>query len=162
MPSPLTLVSELAFFLLPGANLPSNMGLMIYWQLESSSGQSGFELLGSLTNQRPSNIFRTGWSEHEQFMIVGNQPAKINIGISIEPIESVQNVVSNDQRITTTTAVVARKIGQDLFNFMSSFDTNGAAGNQAIVVPANTFDKWWQRFERKIQRDPNYFHKNDD
>jgi hypothetical protein len=165
LPSPLTTVSELAFFLLPGATLPPNAGLMIYWQLESPNGQSGFELLGSLIpHQRPSNIFRTGWSEHDQFQsLAPNQPAKINIGISIEPIDSVQNIApSNDQKIATTTAIIARKIGQDLFNFMSSFDTNGAAGNQAIVVPANTFDKWWQRFERKLQRDPNFFLKNDD
>jgi hypothetical protein len=36
---------------------------------------------------------------------------------------------------------MAHKIGQDLFNFMSSFDTKGATGNQAIIVPASTFDK---------------------
>jgi hypothetical protein len=57
---------------------------------------------------------------------------------------------------------MARGIGQDLFNYMRSFDTNGAAGNQTIAVPANTFDRWWQRFERKLQRDPNFFMKNND
>jgi protein Hikeshi len=178
LPSPLTLVNELTFFLLPSAAsiLPPNVGLMIYWQLQilngGASSSSGFELLGTLIpHTRPSNIFRTGWAEHDQFLttLAPNQPAQIVIGISIEPLESVQNVEEThsisqqhrQQQIATTTAVMAQKIGQDLFNYMRSFDTNGATtGNQTIAVPANIFDRWWQRFERKLQRDPNFFLKN--
>jgi protein Hikeshi len=176
LPSPLTLVNELTFFLLPSAVLPPNTGIMIYWQLQIPNGglASGFELLGTLVpSTRPSQIFRTGWAEHDQFLslIPANQPAQINIGVSIEPLESVQNVDGDlllqqpsqhslqqqPNRPTTTTAVLAQNIGHDLFNYMRSFDTNGATGNQTIAVPANVFDKWWQRFERKLQRDPNFF-----
>jgi hypothetical protein len=164
LPSPLNLVNELVFFLLPGAAVPPNMGVLIYWQLECANGQSGFELLGSLVpSTRPSDIFRTGWAEHEQFLTLApNQPAKVNIGVSIEPLESVQNVTAKEDQLNNVTSFVAQKIGQDLFNYMRSFDTGGATGNQAIVVPANTFDKWWQRFERKLQRDPNFFLKQSD
>jgi protein Hikeshi len=179
LPSPLTLVDELTFFLLPSAAsvLPPNTGLMIYWQLQilnSTPSSSGFELLGTLIPQtRPSQIFRTGWAEHDQFLttLAPNQPAQIVIGISIEPLASVQNVEEThtisqqfrQQQVITTTAVMAQKIGQDLFNYMRSFDTSGATtASQTIVVPANIFDRWWQRFERKLQRDPNFFLKNPD
>jgi hypothetical protein len=163
LPSPLTLVHQLAFCILPGATLPPNTALMIYWQLQTSSGESsGFELLGTLIPAtRPSDFFRTGWAEHDQFLtLMPHQPAQINIGISLEPLESVQNVAYDKQRhINNNTTIMAQKIGQDLFNYMKSFDTNGAVGNQTIAVPANTFDRWWQRFETKLQRDPNFFLK---
>lgn len=171
LPSPLTAVNELAFFLLPSASavLPPNMGIMIYWQLQILNGgpSSGFELLGALIpSTNPSGIFRTGWADHEQFVpLLPNQPVQINIGISVEPLETVKNVEASNylanrqQQSNHTTALLAQKIGQDLFNFMSSFDTNGAVGNQTIAVPANTFDRWWQRLERKLQKDPDMFLK---
>ena len=168
LPSPLTRVTELAVFLLPAAatSLPPNSGVMIYWQLQVMNGpSSGFELLGTLLpSSRPSEIFRTGWAEHEQFLsLAPSQPCQINIGISIEPLESVQNVTANDavvreQQLTNTTGVLARGIGQDLFNFMRSFDT-GVAGRGFMAVPTNIFDRWFQRFENRFRRDPNFFLK---
>ena len=56
--------------------------------------------------------------------------------------------------------LVAQKIAKDLYNFMLSFDTGGARGSQAMTVPANIFDRWWKRFEAKLNRDPNFFLKN--
>lgn len=172
LPSPLSVVNELCLFLLPGATLPPNSGLLIYWQLETSqNGQSGFELLGSLTPpSRSSDIFRTGWSEHGHCLSVGpNQHAIVNIGISIESLATVQNLNPNGEghpsassAATSRRPFVAQKIALDLFNYMQSFDTNGAKGNQIMAVPANIFDRWWKRFESKLQRDPNFFLKNAD
>jgi hypothetical protein len=195
-PSPLTSIHELVFFLLPGASsvLPLNSGLLVYWQVEVvSSGnqqqQSGFELLGSLVpSERRSDVFRTGWSEREEFIGLDRQqppPAvRVNFGISIEPIEVVRNLTNassgnsgsnNNNSVGTNNPMgaspsaaadkrplVAQKIAKDLYNFMLSFDTGGARGNQTMTVPANIFDRWWKRFEAKLKRDPNFFLKNDD
>ena len=176
LPSPLTAINELVFFLLPGAAyvIPPNSGVLIYWQVEvSPTVQSGFELLGSLTLlEKQSDIFRTGWSEREEFMTLSsNQPVKVNIGISIEPMEVVRNLtadMSTTPRMMTNSGapdkrpMVAQKIAQDLYNFMLSFDTGGATGSQHMTVPANIFDRWWRRFENKLRRDPNFFLKNSD
>jgi len=205
LPSPLTAINELVFFLLPGAAnaLPPNSGVLIYWQVEvSPTIQSGFELLGSLTSDRTSDIFRTGWSEREEFIGLDQSlyqsVVKINIGISIEPMDVVRNLtgdgigtlssttntnynnnntsspspmsLSSSQIAANPTPVgvvdkrpiVAQKIAQDLYNFMLSFDTGGATGNQTMTVPANIFDRWWRRFENKLRRDPNFFLKNSD
>lgn len=184
-PFPLTSIHEMVFFLLPNASkaMPPNSGVLVYWQVEvSTGGQSGFELLGSLIpSEKQSEIFRTGWSEREEFIgLERQQPppvVRINFGISIEPIEVVKNLAndtsnsnnafgsqfgqnttsSNDKR-----PLVAQKIAKDLFNFMLSFDTGGARGNQTMTVPANIFDRWWKRFEAKLKRDPNFFLKNDE
>lgn len=73
-------VSELIFFLLPGVNLPPDHGALLYWQIISTPDQNSmsstpfsdqgpttteFELVGAITNQRPSDSFRTGWATNE-------------------------------------------------------------------------------------------------
>ena len=186
-PSPLTSIHELVFFLLPNSStaMPPNSGVLVYWQVEvSNGGQSGFELLGSLVPmEKQSEIFRPGWSEREEFIGLDRQQpppvVRVNFGISIEPIEVVNNLSNSNsnsssssssntnhfgQNVTHATdkrPLVAQKIAKDLFNFMLSFDTGGARGNQTMTVPANIFDRWWKRFEAKLKRDPNFFLKND-
>jgi len=185
--SPVSAVNELVFFFLPGGTnvLPPKSGALIYWQIEvSPTLQSGFELLGYLEpTNRPSDIFRTGWSEREEFIGLSpnNQSVKINIGISIEPLDIIKNLTGGSSNnmssifdgnpsstINPISAapdkrpMVAHKIAEDLFNFMQSFDTGGASGNQTMVVPANIFDRWWKRFENKLRRDPNFFLKRSD
>lgn len=190
-PSPLTSIHELVFFLLPGAfnAIPPYSGLLIYWQVEVSSGmattvqqqKSGFELLGSLVpSEKQSDVFRTGWSEREEFIGLDRQQpspvVRINFGISIERIDVVRNLTNarNSNNLAGTNPIgatpsvadkrplVAQKIAKDLYNFMLSFDTGGARGNQTMTVPANIFERWWKRFEGKLKRDPNFFLKNDD
>jgi len=194
-PSPLTSVHQLVFFLLPDAAgaLPPNSGLLVYWQVEVSSGnngmaapvqpqQSGFELLGSLVpSEKQSEVFRTGWSERDEFIGLDRQQptpvVRVNFGISIEPLEVVRNltnagnnIVGNNNLMGASSGtspspadkrpLVAQKIAKDLYNFMLSFDTGGARGNQTMTVPANIFDRWWKRFEAKLKRDPNFFLKS--
>lgn len=163
LPSPLTAVNELVCFLTSPQWLPPNHGLLIYWQLSYKQEQSGFELLGSLTADRPSEVMRTGWSEHSQFMAIEPQePAQVTIGVSIEPLESVKNLASTaNANNQSRRPLIAQKIAHDLFNFMSSFDT-GASGTTQMVVPKNIFERWWARFENKSKRDPNFFLKTSD
>mmetsp|Transcript_109895 Transcript_109895/g.164349 ORF Transcript_109895/g.164349 Transcript_109895/m.164349 type:complete len:290 (+) Transcript_109895:88-957(+) len=127
---------------------------------------SGFEWLGSLTLEHPSDIFRTGWSEHDQFLALPPQrPATITIGISIEPLDNIRNLNAASAANGGAAAkrpLVAQKIARDLYNFMQSFDTGGAVGNQQMVVPQNIFERWWKRFEAKSKRDPNFFLKTED
>lgn len=158
-PNPL-LVHELVFFLGAPLAVP-NQGVMVYWQLASGQEQSGFELLGAITMDQPSQIFRTGWSEHDQFLSISpNRPVTVTIGLSIEPLESIRNVVAaNTANANTRRPLVAQKIAQDLYNFMQSFDS-GVGGSGTMVVPTNIFERWWKRFESKSQRDPSFFLKN--
>ena len=176
LPNPL-LVHELVFFFLGNAAgaggaapLPPHLGVMVYWQLQSGTEQSGFELLGSITMDQPSQIFRTGWSEHDQFLsIPPHQPVTVTIGLSIEPIESIRNILSSNNNghgtaLANSNArrpLVAQKIAQDLYNFMQSFDTGvGASKTNTMTVPTNIFERWWKRFEAKSQRDPGFFLKS--
>mmetsp|Transcript_5808 Transcript_5808/g.12328 ORF Transcript_5808/g.12328 Transcript_5808/m.12328 type:complete len:217 (+) Transcript_5808:77-727(+) len=166
-------VSELVFFLLPGVNLPTDHGAMLYWQIISTTDQTSmdstpfsdrgptmteFELVGAITNDRPSGSFRTGWATNETLSTAINSvysSITINLGVSIEHISSIKNIGA----IKDNTTHVAKKIAVNLFNFMSSFD-DGSGGGGNIVVPKNVFDRWLSRFEAKARVDPNFFMKD--
>jgi len=168
-------VSELIFFLLPGVTLPQDHGAMLFWQISSSSSSSQnpmqstpfsrgngttteFELIGYISNDKPSGALRTGWATNDTLSSALNSPSAIitiNLGVSIEPMASIQNIVIEPK----TTTHVAKKIALDLFNYMSSFDTGSGGGNM-MTVPKNVFDRWLSRFEAKAKIDPNFFMKN--
>lgn len=167
-------VSELIFFLLPGVSLPHEHGAMLFWQISTNpsalnpmqstpfSGSNGttteFELIGYISNDKPSGAFRTGWATNDTLSSALNSPQSnitINLGVSIEPMASVKNM----GLIEDTTTHVAKKIALDLFNYMSSFDTGSGGGNM-MIVPKNVFDRWLSRFEAKAKIDPNFFMKN--
>ena len=167
LPSPLASVTELACFLWPGVILPEGQGLMIYWQIsglpDPLSGApppaTEFELLGTLVpGTKASEMFRTGWSEHEQLLDIMNRniPVVVTIGISVEPIANIQNVQPISR--VANRMFVAQQIAKDLFQYMQSFDTGGGVGGQ-LVVPSNIFDRWMTRFEARFRRDPNFFLK---
>lgn len=166
-------VSELVFFLLPGVSLPQDHGAMLFWQIVSTSNNSmsntpfsaastttEFELVGAITNQKPSGAFRTGWATNETLTAAINSPSAtitINLGVSIEPMSSVQNIGMMPDKTTH----VAKKIAIDLFNYMQSFDTGGGGGGN-MIVPKNIFERWMSRFEAKARVDPNFFMKSSD
>lgn len=167
-------VSDLVFFLLPGVTLPPDHGAMLFWQIVSTPSPNTmsstpftagattteFELVGAIANHKPSGVFRTGWATNNTLTSAINSPSStitINLGVSIEPMSSVQNIGV----IQNKTTHVAKKIALDLFNFMQSFDTGGGGvGN--LVVPRNIFDRWMSRFEAKSRVDPNFFMKSSD
>jgi protein Hikeshi len=170
---PLATVTEIVFFTLPNIPIPAGHGVLCYWQIASSEATShitlstGFELLGAITPDRPSSIFPTGWSENEELMEVSSAgiPVVVTIGASLEPLDNIQNLGSHRTTSSTPTSqsrlFVAQKIASDLFHFMQSFDT-GAAGSGYMSVPNNIFDRWFQRFENRFRRDPNFFLKSDE
>lgn len=165
-------VSELIFFLLPGVSLPPDHGALLYWQIISTPDQNSmsstpfsgpttteFELVGAITNQRPSDSFRTGWATNETLASLVNSVSStitINLGVSIEHISSIQNIGA----VKDDTTNVAKKIAMNLFNFMQSFDTGGGGGGN-MIVPMNVFERWLSRFEAKQRQDPNFFMKDD-
>jgi len=167
---PLASITEIVFFSLPNVPLPPDHGVLCYWQIAAAQpsvpGQeppsTGFELLGAITPDRPSVVFHTGWSEHEQLMEVSSsgQPVVVTIGASLEPLPNIQNIgaIKNPSE---NRLYVAQKIAADLYKYMQSFDT-GQGGHGQMVVPNNIFDLWFQRFENRFRRDPNFFLKSSD
>lgn len=169
---PLSSVHEVVCFLLPSAPLPPDHGVLIYWQVSCPSQPAaaavggrpetpGFELLGAVTHERPSGVFRTAWGNDERLLQLQqhNAPLTVTLGVSMEPMSNVQNLqhaVLGDNRL-----FVAQKIAGDLFQYMRSFDTGTSGNTSMMTVPTNVFDRWMQRFEARFQRDPNFFMKEE-
>jgi len=57
------------------------------------------------------------------------------------------------------TKVLAQKIIKNAFNFLASFAGNGPGGSE--VVPLKSFQDWWSKFERRIERDPGFLERDD-
>ena len=163
LPVPLSLVSDVCCFLLPTTTttiIPPTHGLLLYWQVTTSTTSSGFSLLGSLTYDCPSGIFRTTWSECNDINTTTNSNNSITVvtlGISMEPLQNIQNI-ANPKEQWESRLFMAQKIGTDLYQYMQSFDTSRQQGQ--MVVPTTIFERWMTRFTSRLRRDPNFFMKN--
>jgi len=162
-----SMIREIVFFLTDPSLIPANHGIMIYWQITANSvapTATGFALLGAVSMDRPSAVFQTGWSENSQVadLLSTGAPTTITFGVSLEPLGNMQNVGALQTKVEQSKLHVARQIAGDLFRFMQSFDTGGAAASGSMVVPNNIFDRWFRRFENRFQRDPNFFLKQSD
>lgn len=141
-------VTELAFFVMPGENLPPGYGALLHF---SCAPYVDWEILGGIGPGRPSGIFRTGW--HERF---NASTPPLRLGLSLEPLERLANLDISTKGVEDRLAY-AQKIAADLFNYMSSFSQSTQPG--LMAVPFTIFDDWMKRFERKYRIDPTFFLK---
>ena len=81
----------------------------------------------------------------------------------MEPIESIAAMaqLKNQNNIQKE---FAKKVATNLYNYMSSFDKQtGTLADGSIqeyyIVPSTIFDKWYEKFEKKFDIDPNFINK---
>ena len=199
--------NHVAIFLLPGQTLPATHAAAVYVQLPPSQD---FRLLGALGAQKPSAIFKisgqVSTTAHSMGAGAGQagggddlmvddatlQPpagngngnaANIVIGISIEPVQSVEqqlaqlkagqtsssavaaaavtgselvrHVPGRPQQVTPP-KILAQRIIKNAFNFLSSFAIRQGGED---VVTMKRFQEWWTKFEKRLEIDPEYLEK---
>lgn len=149
-------VPDVTFFIMPDAliSVPEGQGFILYYSVPPSQN---WQVLGTLTRQKPSGIFRTGWPTMSNIVGVPT----IQLGVSIDTIDTVQNLENNAESGLEERKNFGLKIAQDLFRFMSSFRTD-TGSPEMLVVPNNIFDRWISRFEAKYKRDPNFMLRQSD
>jgi hypothetical protein len=118
----------------------------------------------------------------------GGATEPITLGISIEPTQQVlsvlaaqkasQSSLSPNTNITSSstglelvrrpplggpspvsTKVLAQRIIANAFNFLASFSSGGTGGHE--VVPLKSFEEWWRKFEKRVERDPGFLERGD-
>jgi hypothetical protein len=155
-------VPDLSLFLLPVAMerfpAPQCAGAALYFTEDNENWQH----IGSLSWDRPSDSFRTGWPDHPTV----SKLRTVRLGISFEgdltlrEIETQTEAKSGaDDRLE-----VARGVALDLFRFCESFSTTTSArvgGEEKLILPTDFLERWMKRFESKYARDPNFFFKGD-
>ncbi|KAI0964872.1 hypothetical protein F4678DRAFT_454668 [Xylaria arbuscula] len=71
------------------------------------------------------------------------------------------NRSNNNNDTAPSTQVLAQRIIQNAFNFLSGF--SGQVGASGIeVVPLKAFQEWWRKFETKIKNDPSFLERPQD
>ncbi|GMI57334.1 hypothetical protein ScalyP_jg1881 [Parmales sp. scaly parma] len=137
-------------FLIPSNPIPPNHGIVLY--CSSPTNPSLWSFLGSVTQTSPSKLLRTGWDQSDVFL---NEPSA-TLGISIEPMDIIANLREmNGAEDRIRNKAFGKRIAQDLFNFMSSFNTN--SNTTFMTVPTSILERWITRFEDKFDRNPSFF-----
>ncbi|CCA72516.1 hypothetical protein PIIN_06453 [Serendipita indica DSM 11827] len=126
----------------------------------------GFQLLGMLSNEKPSAIFRvrgtfgsTQSASHQVILQSSQDQASTTaqLGIAIETIDAVQSQISTLQSAQTSGAsrpltdpvALAEGIGKHLMNYLSSFGQSGPGGQ--VYVPIAAVGKWYESFINKVK-----------
>lgn len=163
-------------FLLPGITLPDNTAAAIYFATASvvaaaaAQGQTPeFQFLGGIGPGKESAVFKINAApaENESLGAGSTSYSDVMIGISVEDAASVSSRIqekssgSQGQGQKPTTAVLAQRIIQNAFNFLSGF--SGTAGPGGVeVVPLKAFEGWWKKFESRVRSDPSFLEKQQD
>jgi len=150
----------------------------------TGSGAANFKFLGGVGSGKESAVFKlTGLVSGAG----GDNPAAegVVIGIDIEDAgtvtEKIQQVQAQSQQSQAQTTpkstalvptgagaglkgeqivVLAQRIIQNAFNFLSSFSGQVEPGVE--VVPLKAFQEWWRKFEAKIKMDPSFLERGQD
>ncbi|KAJ2498557.1 hypothetical protein GGH96_004223 [Coemansia sp. RSA 1972] len=132
-----------------------------------------WQLLGMLSNDKPSAIFRLKATGLENTMV----GPTAELGISIEPIQAIEQQMQQQQQQQQTALVpagqqpssvslqpakqIAERTLQSLYDYATSFATKPDAsmgmfgsGAPVQVLPVKVFEDWYTSFLRKLQRDP--------
>lgn len=175
--SPIPTFSHIVVFLLPGVQLPPGTAATVFVQIPPSQEP---KLLGGIGPGKESAIFKvSGLKSGPGSGSAGDAMADdlaaasgdIVVGISVEPVANVEQQLatlkSGGQPIHetsnalvrlgdkanagVTTKVLAQRIIQNAFNFLSSFGSD--------TVPLKAFENWWKKFESKIDLDPSFLER---
>ena len=169
--------SHLVVFLLPGFTMPEGTLAGVYVQFPGGN----FTFLGAIGTEKQSAIFKVNAPSNAQpaggtpaFGSQANPQGAVNavtVGISIETVATISQQLQQleasktGSRSTTgtppSTKLLAQRIIQNAFNFLSSFA--GSAGPGGLeVVPLKSFQDWWTKFERRVENDPGFLERDQD
>lgn len=163
-------INYVVTFLTGSVPLPIGMAGAVYWSWPDPLSPSKWQLLGYISNNKPSAIFRIQHIKklHEleaQETIMNFGEAAIShsaqIGISIEPEI---NLSQQAAMITNNEAVshfeFGKKMLENFFNFASSFSITQAQmvpNPSETYVPLSTLSTWYQNFQRRLEQNPNFW-----
>ncbi|KAK7062807.1 hypothetical protein VNI00_000300 [Paramarasmius palmivorus] len=158
-------INHVCVFLLGTIPFPDGYGATVHFHWPGK----GFQLLGMLSNEKPSAIFRLrgSFSSSTSYgaFSTSNTPIVDNaadvtaiLGLSIEPLPQIQAQVAAlpstlarpQADIAKNPTLLAERIVKHLFNYLSSFSGGGALSPE-VPVPMGVILKWYENFMSKIR-----------
>ncbi|KAI8987972.1 hypothetical protein BDF20DRAFT_910525 [Mycotypha africana] len=135
-----------------------------------------WQLLGGLSNEKPSAIFRL--KTKESVVNLSQMSTNATLGISIEPIDAVQQQLATLNQPTTASSsalvkpgVSVSQVGQmasrvleNLYNYVTSFTVQNIPVTSIPIgqltengyLSLKAFQTWYDNLSRKIAANPNY------
>ncbi|PIO40706.1 hypothetical protein AB205_0177560, partial [Aquarana catesbeiana] len=160
-------INHVVVFMLGTIPFPERMGGSVYISYPDHSGMPVWQLLGFITNEKPSAIFKisglkSGEGSQHPFgaMNLPQTPSVAQIGISVELLEQLAQqtpvanaAVSNVDSFTQFT----QKMLDNFYNFATSFAISQAQmtpNPSEVFIPANVVLKWYENFQRRLAQNP--------
>lgn len=162
-------VNHIVVFLTGTQPFPDGTGGSVYFCWPDGNGAPNWQLLGVLSNEKPSAIFKISklkTSDENQNMAQRfgqlHMPHVAQVGVSIEPIVNLNGLTPAAQTEASNAATFvefSQKMVENLFNYLSSFGISAAElrdrPNESYV-PFSAVQQWYTNFERRLQQNP-YF-----
>mmetsp|Transcript_4418 Transcript_4418/g.3658 ORF Transcript_4418/g.3658 Transcript_4418/m.3658 type:complete len:162 (+) Transcript_4418:177-662(+) len=147
-------ITTVAFFL--NKALPDDLAGTLNYSIPP---YENLQFLGAISNNRPSDIFNTGFSLNPSV----NELTELKFVIKAEPLESLKEIVEESKN-NEIQKEYPKKVAQNLYNYLSSYNKKGLLPvhqeEEFLVIPTDFFDKWIVKFEEKYKHDPNFIMKS--
>jgi len=166
-------INHISVFLLGTIPFPEGYGATVHFHWPGK----GFQLLGMLSNEKPSAIFRLRGtftsnstpSQNAFSSIVQAAPTASDVtailGFSVEPLPQIQAQMASMPpsnppgtggailKQGSDATLLAERIVKNLFNYVSGFVPGGGSGmvTPDSVVPMGVIAKWYEKFLFKVK-----------
>ncbi|RDD41794.1 Protein Hikeshi [Trichoplax sp. H2] len=165
-------VNHVVIFLLGTIPLPDGFGASIFFCWPSPNSEPVWQLLGYISNQKPSAIFRiakakdNSLSNQTNTFSVPNQFINNNIaqiGLSIERLDELmqQTPVSSAMPSNLDSfAQFTNKMLENFCNYATSFAVTQAQmmpGSNHAYVPVEVVQRWFENFQKRMAANPNFW-----
>ncbi|XP_014676527.1 PREDICTED: protein Hikeshi-like isoform X2 [Priapulus caudatus] len=155
-------VNHVAVFLTGLQPFPDTHGGAVYFSWPDPSGAARWQLLGHISNNKPSAIFKLSSLKKSGEDIAnpfGAAPAHhlAQIGISVEPLDQLAaQVPAGGAAVSTsdTFTEFANKTLESLFNYASSFASTATPSAGEATLPLSVLQNWYMTFRRRLEQNP--------
>ncbi|KAL1492007.1 hypothetical protein ABEB36_012513 [Hypothenemus hampei] len=145
---------------------PEGTAGQVYFSWPDPTAPPNWQLLGYISNNKPSSIYKISnlkrLDEMGDYsnMMFGQSHIVHNaqIGISIEPLENIQEVPSPEG--TEVQVSFAQKMLKSFMDYVLSYTITQAhmvPDPTATYVPLSTVQNWYTNFERRLALHPNFW-----
>lgn len=164
-------VNHVVVFMLGTVPFPAGMGGAVYFSFpDPSSGGLVWQLLGFITNDKPSAIFKisglkagVGGAHPFGMMSSPPSPSAAQVGVSVEALEQLaQQIPVSSAAVSTVDSFLqfTQKMLDNLYNFASSFAVTQAQmtpNPSETFIPSSSIRKWYENFQRRLAQNPNFW-----
>ncbi|CAB1327650.1 unnamed protein product [Coregonus sp. 'balchen'] len=151
-------VNHVVVFMLGTVPFPAGMGGAVYFSFPDPVSGQVWQLLGFITNEKPSAIFKIS-----KLKPVPQLASMAQVGVSIEPLEQlVQQTPVSGAIVSAVDSFMqfTQKMLDSLYNFSSSFAVSQSQmtpNPSEMFIPASSILKWYENFQRRMAQNPNFW-----